>query len=153
MKSIFCLCILLATGFSQLAFAAEGKHHFPGIFIGYTDAKNETEFTYGLEYEYRFDTHWGVGAVYERIDDAHHGDGVTVTLASLYYHPTQDFRLGLGAGREKIGGDHPHSENLVRVSAAYDFHFGEIGVAPTLAVDFIDGEKAYVAGVAFIFSF
>lgn len=132
------------------ALAASGAHHAPGIFAGFTNAKDETEFTYGFEYEYKFNRHWGLGAVYEKTNDAHHGDGVTVKLGSLYYHPNADVRLGLGFGEEKIGGAHPFKEDLYRVSASYDFHLGDFALAPTIAVDFVDGDEAYVLGVALL---
>ena len=140
---------VFALGFNNVAFAKDAKH-IPGIFLGYTDFDDETEFTYGIEYEFKFDKNWGIGAVYEKTDDAHHGDGVTVRLASLYYHPTKAIRLGLGAGQEKVGGDHPHTEDLYRISASYDFHVGNFGIAPTIAVDFIDDKEAYVFGIAFV---
>lgn len=130
--------------------AADDAHHFPGIFVGYTNASDETHFTYGLEYEYKFNHSWGLGAAYEKIDDAHHDDGVTVTVAQLFYHPLNTLRFGLGVGKEKIGGAHPHTEDLYRLSASYEYHIGDFGLAPTLAVDFIDGEKAYVFGVALV---
>ena len=130
--------------------ASSEAHHFPGIFVGYTNANDETHFTYGLEYEYKFNHTWGVGAVYEKVDDAHHGDGVTVTVAELFYHPLSNVRLGVGVGKEKIGGAHPHTEDLYRLTASYEYHIGDFGLEPTLAVDFIDGEKAYVFGVALI---
>jgi hypothetical protein len=130
--------------------ASDDAHHFPGIFFGYTNASDETHFTYGLEYEYKLNQSWGLGAVYEKIDDAHHGDGVTVSVAVLFYHPLNNVRFGLGAGKEKIGGDHPHTEDLYRLTASYEYHIGNFGLEPTLAVDFIDGEKAYVFGVALV---
>lgn len=34
--------------------AADDNHHFPGIFVGATHAEDETNFTYGIEYEYKF---------------------------------------------------------------------------------------------------
>tara|TARA_R110002167_G_scaffold71995_1_gene202861 strand:+ start:743 stop:1207 length:465 start_codon:yes stop_codon:yes gene_type:complete len=129
--------------------AADDAHHFPGIFIGYTNALDETHFTYGVEYEYKFEQTWGLGAVYEKTDNAHHGDGVTVALAQFFYHPLSNVRIGLGLGKEKIGGAHPHSQDLYRISANYDFHVGDFGIEPTVAIDFIDGEQAYVLGVAF----
>lgn len=147
-KKVLLSAILLSM--SNLVIAAGDAHHFPGIFIGMTHAQSETEFTYGIEYEYKFNSQWGLGAVYEKTDDAHHEDGVTVKLASLYFHPTKNVRLGAGFGEEKIGGAHPHTEDLYRVSASYDFHVGDFGIAPTVAVDFIDSEEAYVFGVAFI---
>ena len=143
------LSLSLLTSSSAVLAAGDAKH-FPGIFVGYTHAQDETEFTYGIEYEYKFDKMWGIGAVYEKTDNAHHGDGVDVALASVYLHPWKNLRLGLGFGKEKIGGDHPHSEDLYRVSASYEFHVGDFGVAPTFAVDFIDDEEALVLGVAFV---
>lgn len=151
MKSIYTLLIstslLLA---SNLTLAAEGAHHLPGIFLGYTNAGSETEFTYGLEYEYKFNSDWGLGVVYEKTDDAHNDDGITVKLAQVYYHTPMHIRLGLGFGEEKIGGAHPHTEDLYRVSASYEYHLGDFAIEPTIAVDFIDGEEAYVFGVAFV---
>jgi hypothetical protein len=143
-----------AVMFSPIAvLAADVKTHYPGIFLGQTESAGEREFTYGLEYEYRFDRHWGFGATYERIDDAHHGDGVTVSVGSLYYHPDNHWRFGFGLGKERIGGHDPHSETLTRLSTSYDYHVGQFGIAPTVAVDFIDGKKAYVVGVALVMPF
>jgi len=52
-----------------------------------------------------------------------------------------------------VGEHHGGKEDLTRISMSYDFHLANFGVAPTLAVDFIDGETATVFGVAFIKSF
>ncbi len=144
------LCILFVTLLPLNLYAAGDAKHFPGIFLGATHAESDTEFTYGIEYEYKFKPQWGVGAVYEKTDDAHHGDGVTVKLAALYYHPFSYLRIGVGFGEEKIGGDHPHTEDLYRLSINYDYHLGDFNIEPTLAVDFIDGEEAWVLGVAFV---
>lgn len=140
--------ILLTSSF--LTFAAEGKNHFPGVFVGATHAQDETNFTYGIEYEYKFTPKWGVGAVYEKTEKAHYSDGIDVKVAALYYHPYSYLRLGIGVGKEKIGGDHPHTEDLYRMSINYDYHFGDFNIEPTFAVDFIDGEKAFLVGVAFV---
>jgi hypothetical protein len=140
---------------------AEPKH-IPGVFMGYTHADGESEFSYGIEYEYKFSKQWGAGLVYEKTDDAHHGAGIDITLAAVYLHPWKELRIGLGIGQEKVGSytdnsdiDHPHyhsshKEDVVRASLSYDFHVGNIGVAPTLAFDFVDGETATVFGVAFV---
>ena len=72
-----------------------------------------------------------------------------MALASIYYHPTKNIRLGAGIGQERIGGGHPHEEDLYRISVAYDFHVKEFGIAPTIAVDFVDDEEAIVFGIAF----
>ncbi len=131
----------------------ELKRHNLGIFLGETDA-DENEFTYGLEYEYKFNHRWGGGLTYEKTPDAHHGDGVDVRLISLYLHPFKKFRLGLGYGEERTGGPHPHTEDLTRFSVAYDFHLNEnVGLAPSFAIDRVDGETLRVYGIALTFAF
>ena len=144
------MIIGLFTLVSKNVFAKEGAHHFPEIFLGVTTFDSETKFSYALEYEYKFTEQWGTGFIYERTDKAHHGDGTTLKIAALYYHPKPFFRFGLGVGKEKVGGHHPHEEDLVRVVSSYDYHFESFSVAPTFAVDFIDGERAYIVGVGFI---
>lgn len=144
-----CVCIVFAFIGNNVN-AKEGAHHFPEIFIGATTFGSETEFSYALEYEYKFTDKWGAGLIYERTDKAHHGDGTRLKIAVLYYHPEPFLRFGLGIGKEKVGGYHPHEEDLVRLVASYDYHFEYFSVAPTVAVDFIDGENAYVVGLGFI---
>lgn len=144
LKCIACSLIFLIPA----AQASDEVKHVPGIFIGTTHFDSESEFTFGIEYEYKFTNEWGAGVVYERTNDAHHGDGTAVVLASLFYHPTKNIRLGVGFGEERIGGGHPHNEDLYRISSAYDFHVEDFGIAPTVAVDFIDDEEAIVIGFA-----
>jgi len=151
-KKLALTCLFAAIP-TMNALAANNAHHYPAIFIGTTTADSKSEFSYGFEYEYKFNKLWGAGVVYEKTDDAHHGDGVDVYLASAYLHPWKDLRIGAGFGKEKVGGHHSFTEDLARISVSYDFHFAGIGVAPTLAVDFVDGETATVAGVAFVFAF
>jgi hypothetical protein len=142
--------IIITTIFLSISIqAAEKVKHIPGIFLGATKIESETEFTFGLEYEYKLSADWGLGVVYERTSAAHHNDGIDVVLASIYYHTTKNIRLGAGVGEERLGGGHSHEEKLYRISTAYDFHINDFGIAPTIAVDFIDSEKALVFGVAF----
>ncbi|WP_100644113.1 hypothetical protein [Alteromonas facilis] len=152
MKTLIALSLIALT-LSPTAFAAAGKTHFPGIFVGNTNFDGENDFTLGLEYEYRFDPKWGVEFVYERINDAHHGDGTTILVAQIMYHPFDYFRIGAGVGEEKIGGAHPHDETLYRLTFAYDFQVSDFEIAPTLSFDRIDSETAVVAGLAFIYPF
>lgn len=148
------IAILSLALFSTSVFAtAKGNHHFPGIFVGATTIDDKTDFSYGLEYEYKFTRTFGAGFVMENTDDAHEGAGVEVKLVSAYFHPIHHVRLGLGFGEEKVNGSHghpSHEEDLVRVSANYDFVVGDFEIAPTIAFDFVDGETSTVLGVAFI---
>jgi len=151
---------LLLTATTSYA-SSDDKHHFPGLFVGATTFDGETEFSYGFEYEYKFSTLWGAGFVYETTADAHHGAGVDVALAAIYLHPWKELRIGAGYGQESVGTymDHDHhehggyDEDLARLSVSYDFHLGGFGIAPTVAVDFIDGETATIVGLAFIKAF
>ena len=132
---------------------ATSNKHIVGLFLGTANIDNDRDFAYGLEYEYKFNDTWGLGPVFEKTTNAHGGDGVYVRLVSLYAHVTPSIRLGLGYGEESIG-EHSGSEDLIRASAAYDFHFdGGLGIAPTLALDFVDGERNEIFGIEFTKSF
>lgn len=143
---------LLFTAGNVLAAGSDAKH-YPGVFVGMTSVSSETDLTLGVEYEYKLDPSLGAGFVVERTPDGHGGDGVDIWIASLYYHPINEVRLGLGYGSERIGGYKVKHKDVVRLSAAYEFHVENIGIAPTFAVDFIDGDEAYVLGVAFVFPY
>lgn len=146
--------ILSLTLTSVATYASPGVHqNFAGVFIGGTSIDSETYFSYGLEYEYKFTKLWGAGITYEKTNDAHHGDGVDIFLALAYLHPWKDLRIGAGYGKGQVGGKHSYNENIARVSISYDFHIAGIGIAPTIAADFVDGEKATVFGISFIKSF
>ena len=148
---------------------ASDKKHFPGLFLGATTIDSETDFSYGLEYEYKFSSKWGAGLTWEKTEDAHAGAGVEVMLASVYFHPTEHLRLGVGFGQEKVGavsasptphlqsGDahgHPsHEEDLYRVSASYAIPLGNFELEPTIAADFVDDETSTVVGVAIVYPF
>ncbi len=127
------------------------KHkHIVGVFTGVTnDTHDETNYTLGVEYEYKASDQLGVGVVYEHTPEAHDQEGVSVYLAALYIHPYAGFRIGVGLGEEKIHGSHGSKEDLRRISLAYDFHVGEFGIAPAVSIDRIDGENAEVYGVVF----
>ncbi len=148
--------LLAAAVFTALAtspvIAASDKEvkHIPGIFLGFTNFDGDSDFTYGIEYEYKFSKQWGAGLVYERTDNGHDGDGVDLAIAALYVHPWKNLRIGVGVGQDRIDTDNDRKEDLVRASFSYDFHVGDFGVAPTLAFDFIDGETATVFGIAIV---
>jgi len=138
--------------FSNNLQAAGDKTHVLGVFAGILD-NGETDTVLGVEYEYKLNSKWGIGAVYEKASDAHHGDGITSKIAALYFHPIGDWRIGAGFGKEKIGGAHPHTENLTRLGVSYDFHIGNMGIAPSLNFDRINGHTSKVYGVAFVWAF
>ncbi|MEP1470133.1 MAG: hypothetical protein ABJK25_04105 [Halieaceae bacterium] len=130
------------------------KHHTVGVFLGDSDERSGGDhFTVGVEYEYKFNPKFGAGVVFETTDGAHDGDGVSVGLAALYYHPYAGWRLGAGLGTEKIHGSHGGYESLYRVGVAYDFHVGKFGIAPDVSLDRVDGENILVYGLVFSYGF
>ena len=147
------LCLIPFSMASNIASAAGNKHNYLGVFTGILDSGGKSENIFGIEYEYKFNAQWGVGAVYEKANDYHDGDGLTSKIAALYYHPDGNWRIGAGFGKEKVGGYHPHTENLTRLGVSYDFHIGDFGIAPSLNFDRVDGHTARVYGVAFLWSF
>ncbi len=153
--------ILASLAIATSANAADGgklNQHVVGLFLGVTDTEHTEETSYGLEYEYRFNKTWGLGGVWERTpdgyDDGHgHTEDLSVKVISAYWHKDM-LRLGLGFGEEKVHGDHPHTEDLIRASAAYDIHLTpNLGIAPSVAIDRVDGENVYVYGAALTYAF
>lgn len=146
----YMMLLLTVSGFS---FAAGDAKHYPGVIIGMTNAEGETENTIGFEYEYKFTSSFGLGAVWERTPKGHGGDGVNVAVASLFYHPNKEWRLGVGVGEERIGGKKVKYKDLTRLSVTYEFMTENFILAPEVAVDFIEGEQATFLGVAVLFPF
>lgn len=128
-----------------------GRHHSPhaiGAFAGFTDPDDHpAEATWGVEYEYRPGDRFGFGVIAERTSEAHDGDGVDVAVAAVHYH-VANFRLTAGAGREWIDGHGSHA--LQRLGIAYDIELGPIALAPTVNVDFVDGEEVPVYGLVLL---
>ena len=153
--------IIATLAVSTSAIAADDdklNQHVVAAFVGVTDTDYSNESTYGLEYEYRFNNAWGVGGVWERTPDGHSDSNglkkdTSVKVISAYWHKDY-FRLGLGVGQEKVHGEHSHTEDLIRASAAYDFHLTpNLGIAPSVAIDRVDGKNVYVYGAAITYAF
>ena len=118
------------------------------MFAGFTSVNHNTEATFGVEYEYRFNELIGVGAAYEHTSKAHHGDGTSIYMALVHVHPWKELRLSAGYGIEDIHHEGAHSEDVLRVGISYDFHVGEFGIAPAFNLDRVAGHTAKVFGVA-----
>ena len=94
MKIATTLLIVVGVIGSHSVFATEPAHgghgdgpakkHFLGAFVGVYDGE-ETDMALGIEYEYKINSHWGIGAVYEDVDDAHHGDGISSAIGAIYF--------------------------------------------------------------------
>ena len=153
------ICSLYALFAAPHLFAAEQAHtthqdseHYHqnsvGLFLGntYEDSHHGSEngFTVGFNYERRFTKLLGIGGFYEYAG----GDFDKWSIGvPLFIHPYKGLRFQLAPGLEhKEGND----EFLFRTGAAYHFELTEQWVVvPEVNVDFVDGEEAFVFGLAF----
>lgn len=136
----------LASEDAHEAHAEQADHphrHHVALFAGVTDDDGESEFTVGADYEFRFHRIVGAGAL---IDHAGGSADTTVVGAGIWVHPHGGFKFLLAPGLETHSG---HTEFLVRVGAAYDFHVKSFSISPTINVDFVDGEEILVYGLSF----
>ena len=148
---------LSGTSASAAGQGDELKRHVPGVFIGATRGAGETDISVGLEYEFRATKWIGFGAVAEWAPGAHHGDGTSLYLGAIHVHPIGGLRLTAGYGVEDVhdekkkraaGLSPSKNEDVFRLGAAYDFHAGDFGIAPTVNLDFIDHKKVVVFGIS-----
>ncbi len=144
---------LLALFKSVTAYSQGGSPHNAGVFIGFTD-RNDVDFTFGGEYEYRPQAPWSFGATIEHTPDVVFGHDFTLVLATAHYRPPsmERFKLTGGAGIEfkDVGGD----DIRFRLGAGYDvFMNGPLTVTPRVAVDFGGGDESFVFGVTAMYGF
>ncbi|UCE41406.1 MAG: hypothetical protein JSV17_18575 [Candidatus Aminicenantes bacterium] len=142
------------------------RHHI-GLFLGGTSnlKKEETDFTLGIEYEYRLSkemSRWSIGLIGELIF-AHETEYLVVVPIIL--RVTDAFFLRAGPGiewahhGEENGHDNIHaaeaengngreSEFFVRVGIGYGFEVGKFSITPTLDVDIFKSQTTLVWGIA-----
>jgi len=153
-KFIISLSTVFTLAFSGMpAIASDDSHHefkknVVGVFGGFTNVDGDTHGTFGLEYERRISQEFGVGVIFETTPGAHHGDGTSIYMGLLHFHPWQELRVSVGYGKEDIHHEGAHSVDVWRAGIAYDFHVGGLGIAPSINFDRIDGHTAKVFGVA-----
>ena len=123
--------------------------HHVALFGGVTKAEHhDEEATFGLDYEYRLNEKFGIGAIVDRAT----GDlDTTVAAISLTLHPWRGLYALAAPGYEFHDG---HEEFLVRVGIGYAFHFGErYSIGPTYNIDFVNDEEIDIYGLSFGFGF
>lgn len=150
---LFTVLFFLSPILSWPAFGQSTSQHSAGGFIGFTD-RDDADFTFGGEYEYRPPGAWSFGAIVEHTPDVVFGRDFTVVLATAHYRPASIQRLKLtgGAGIEfkDVGGD----DLRLRLGAGYDvFMNGPLTITPRIAVNFGDGDENTVFGVSALYSF
>ena len=158
MRKLVALSLVLLFGTATAISAGEStdeqEHAIPGHYIeatlgvAYNDGTMGS-FT-GLEYEYRFNPLFGVGAFADTTFD---GFDLAAVGAVTNFHPTDRWKLlaGLGVERKLAGGK---DKALFRVGAAYEFGVGNGTISPMIAYDFLEDAKDVVyVGCAIGFAF
>lgn len=133
---------------TDVEYDKEVPHHL-SVVIGGTSvpSANETEFTIGVDYEYRISELLGLGAVVEYAA----GDiDATTILAVADIHLWRGLALQIGPGFEIAdeGGD---TETLAigRFGALYEFQVGNrFTISPQVHYDISSGQDAVVFGIA-----
>lgn len=140
------VCLMLLVGTPALAQdAAPGdngdfKPNSVEVFVGGTFDDGDGEASFGLSYERRLNSAFGLGAL------AEYTNGREWVLAVPFnWHVTESWKLMVAPGVEFEDGD---SEYLTRVGTSYEFKFSGWSLAPELNVDFVGGEVKTVVGVS-----
>jgi len=135
----FFLILPAAAVASEAGEENHGKHeyrHDLSVFLGATRAEGENLETAGIEYAYRINENWKVGALVERavrVSDS------TLVIAFASFHPYKGWFIGGGLGRKDPG---PDRENTARLSFGYEFEFGGGWLlSPQIHKDFIENEE------------
>ena len=132
--------------------SGEDHRHHVGLFIGGTTrfehAHEEHGAAVGLEYEYRFAHHFGIGGLWEY--SVIEGGRDTVLAVPLSWHPWRELKLAAGPGIELSSHD---PEFVFRVAAGYDFKIGRVTIAPEVAGDFTREAQTLVYGLTVGFGF
>jgi len=107
-----------------------------------TENRAEGGWAIGLDYTYRFEQSWAVGAFGEYLS----GDfDVWVTGVMGYWFPLRGLGIGVGPGVEIAEGG--NDRFLGRVGIFYEFEEGAFFISPAVFADFLDdGDVALLLG-------
>ena len=123
----------------------ENGRHTLGVFLGITREHDHDRETIGIEYSYRINRNWSVGALVER---AEREKSSTLTNVFIHFWPTEFLYIGAGFGRKDPGEERQHTG---RVTLGYEIELGKSwSLSPQANVDFIeDEENEEVFGLVF----
>ena len=127
---------------------SDHPHHL-ALILGTTNKSGKWAETYGLEYTYRLSELWALGGWYEESTGDFELESWGV-IGNLFVGPSLPILIGVGAEQELFG----ETKYLGRLGVQYQFHPGNISVAPTGWVDFVEnGNELYFIGVTVGFGF
>ena len=149
----FALCVLFSASAIAEETGSEATHggeesygkHALAVFAGVTREHGENLETLGIEYSYRINESWSVGAVIERADREQNS---TLVIAFAHFWPYKGLFVGGGIGRKDPGDER---ENTIRATIGYEFELGGgWAIAPQANLDAIQNEEnEEVYGVVF----
>ncbi len=121
----------------------EGKNHL-GVFVGLTEEdRREKAPTLAIEYARRLSEPFSIGGMAEFA----FGDANFLILAVPFNLHLNKWKLYVAPGVEiEEDGDEKY---LTRLGIEYGFEVGNIEIAPTFNVDFVDDDSVMVVGVVF----
>lgn len=133
----------------------QSHRHHVGLFLGGTsNFKNEeTDFSLGLEYEYRLSKKtggWSIGLIGELIF-AHQTEYLLAMPIVLRVSDAFFFRAGPGIEWAQHGEENGHgreTEFFVRFGIGYGFEVDKFSITPTLDFDIFQGHTTLVWGIA-----
>lgn len=161
----FVCSLYITVAFAEEKLIAEHEHprHHAAVFLGNTNKDGDNAFTIGADYSYRITPLLSVGGL---VDHAGGDIDETLIAATLAVHPVNRLKLLVGAGagfaeeEEEIEeeGDvrvekKNETEAVLRLGASYEFEVGEFSLSPTVNLDLVDGNDAWVFGLNFGRSF
>jgi hypothetical protein len=141
-----------STGESHAVHQEHHLHHnHIALFTGATTnfEHESTDFTLGVDYEYRFSEMFGVG-LFGEIVFAEHEE--TLIGVPLFIHVKESpLKIVLAPGLIMAEDHHGHKyeEFLFRGGLGYDIHLDNFSITPTVNADVVDGHVSLAYGLAF----
>jgi hypothetical protein len=146
---------LLCLSFQCFAEEAGGHHEFDrnvlalevGLASDSVRNLRDRGLAVGAAYERRLNERFGIGGLVERT----WGDFDFWVYAVAVSYRIKQWKFFVAPGIEDP--DDHSSETLLRIGGEYAFDMGGWELAPQIKIDFVNGEKVYLAGFAFGWGF
>lgn len=135
--------------------AAHQEHHSHrnhlALFTGATTnfEHESTDFTLGIDYEYRLSEMFGVGLFGEVVFAEH--DETLIGVPFFIHMKKSPVKIVLAPGMVFAEDHHgqKHEEFMFRSGLGYDIHLDTFSITPTVNADFVDGDVSLAYGIAF----
>jgi hypothetical protein len=125
-------------------------HNHLALFAGATTnfEHESTDFSLGVDYEYRLSEMFGIGLFGEIVYAEH--EETLIGVPFFFHIKDSPIKIVLAPG-VAIAEDHhgdKHEEFLFRGGLGYDIHLDTFSITPTVNADVVDGDVSLVYGIA-----